>query len=157
MEFRGLKKSVTFRQINHSSPDKVFPLLCPVRESEWLDGWDYKMIYSNSGLIEEGCIFSTAHHGKEPTIWYVTKHDAKKYKVEFVRISPGEEVVKIMIDLLDNENGYTTSEITYEYTGLNETRNAWIQNKMEREFTESMIWWEKAINYYLETGKKLQK
>ena len=157
MEFPGIKKSLTYLQINNAQPEMVFPLLCPVREKDWIDGWDYKMIFSRSGLIEEGCIFSTVHQGKEPTIWYVTRHDVKNYIVEFVRISPGEEVVKIIIALQGQDNGTTTAEITYEYTGLNEIRNKWIKNQMESDFTESMIWWEKAINYYLKTGKKLMK
>jgi len=157
MEFKGIRVSKTFNQINHATPGVIFPLLCPVREKEWIDGWDYEMIYSRSGFIEEGCIFSTPHHGIEPTIWYVTKYDQDTYTIEFVRISPGEEVVKIRIVLLDNNNGNTTSEITYEYTGLTEEKNTWILNQLDADFHESMIWWEKAINYYLKTGQKLLK
>ena len=36
----------TYRQTIDATPEKVFPLLCPVREAEWLDGWQYAMIYS---------------------------------------------------------------------------------------------------------------
>ena len=27
-----------------ASPDLIFPLLCPVREAEWIDGWSCEMI-----------------------------------------------------------------------------------------------------------------
>jgi hypothetical protein len=50
-------------------PDLVFPLLCPVREYEWLDGWECEMIYSTSGIAEDSCIFKTAHAGR--MIWSV--------------------------------------------------------------------------------------
>lgn len=30
-----------------------------MREAEWLDGWKHNMIYSESGLVEEGAVFST--------------------------------------------------------------------------------------------------
>lgn len=42
-----------------------------------------------------GCVFLTPHHGNEQTIWYVTEYDIENYKIEFVRVTPKEEVVKI--------------------------------------------------------------
>lgn len=155
MEFKGIQESRTYKQIHNAKPEIVFPLLCPVREKDWLPGWDYNMIYSKSGLIEKGCVFSTPQHGKEQTIWYVTEHDSENYKIEFVRVTPNEEVVRINIFLVDNENGTTTSNLTYQYTGLNESKNAWIKDKLDNEFKESMMEWEVAINYYIEQGKKL--
>lgn len=53
----------SYRQTIDAPPETVFPLLCPVREAEWLDGWEYEMIYSMSGLIEKGAAFSTANPG----------------------------------------------------------------------------------------------
>lgn len=41
------------------TPDEVFPLLCPVLEYEWLDDWTCAMQYSESGVAERGCAFST--------------------------------------------------------------------------------------------------
>lgn len=155
MEFKGIQASRTYKQINNASPDVVFPLLCPVREKDWINGWDYKMIFSKSGLIEKDCVFSTPHHGNEQTIWYVTEHDKENFKIEFVRVTPNEEVVKINIYLIDNGNGTTTSNITYQYTTLNNNKNLWIKEKLDSEFKENMIEWENAINFYIETGKKL--
>jgi len=152
-----MQVSKTFNQINNAPPETVFPLLCPVREKDWIDGWEYTMIFSNSGLIEKGCVFSTPHHGKEKTIWYVTEHDKVSFRVEFVRFTPNDEVVKINIKLTDNGDETTTSCIRYQYTALSDNKNDWIQNELDKEFNNSMTWWEKAINYYLENGEKLLK
>ncbi len=157
MNFQGQQATRTYKQINNAKPDTVFPLLCPVREKEWLDGWDYTMIFSSSGVIEKGCVFSTPHHGKEQTIWYVTEHDRKNHLIEFVRVTPSEEVVRINISLAGNMDGTTTSTIAYQYTALSPAKNYWIQNNLDEEFLESMIWWEKAINYFLEKGEKLME
>ena len=157
MKFIGIQVSKTYKQINNAKPEVVFPLLCPVREKEWIDGWDYKMIFSKSGLIEKDCVFSTPHHENEETIWYVTVHDTVNYKLEFVRFTLNEAVVKINIKLDDNGNGTTSSNITYQYTALNESKNSWIKEKFDIEFKENMIWWEKAINYYIAKGEKLLK
>jgi hypothetical protein len=157
MEFKGIQESKTYQQVNSAPPEVVFPLLCPVREKDWLDGWEYSMIFSGSGLIEKGCVFSTPHHGTEQTIWYVTEHDSKNFKIEFIRVTPDEEVVKINIFLVDNGNGTTISNIIYQYTGLCESKNYWIKEKLDNEFKENMIWWEKAINHYINKGEKLLK
>jgi len=157
MEFQGIQVSKTYQQINLAAPKEVFPLLCPVREKDWLEGWDYTMIHSESGLIEEGCVFSTPHHGQHDTIWYVTVYDKINFEIEFVRVTPEEEVVRINIRLNGREDGTTTSRISYEYTALNEQKNKWLKTKFEDSFRESMIWWEKAINHYLRTGEMLKK
>ena len=30
-------------------PEKIFPLLCPVREKEWIPGWHAETVYLASG------------------------------------------------------------------------------------------------------------
>jgi hypothetical protein len=34
-------------------PEKVFPLLCPVREYDWVEPWKCEMIYTDSGFVED--------------------------------------------------------------------------------------------------------
>jgi len=34
-------------QTNPAMPEKLFPLLCPVRAADWLPGWEYRLIYSD--------------------------------------------------------------------------------------------------------------
>lgn len=153
----NVRKTLTYRQLNTGNIQAVFPLLCPVRERDWLDGWQCTLVHSHSGLIEPGCVFTTPHHGKQETTWYVTQHDPIHYSVEFVRITPGESIVKINIALQPISHDSTETSITYEYTSLNETQNRFIQTELEHEFKRSMMWWEKAINHYLSTGEKLLK
>ncbi len=40
-------------------PELVFPLLCPVRETEWVIDWKPKVVFSESGLAEADCVFIT--------------------------------------------------------------------------------------------------
>ena len=151
------QKEFTYKQINDAILEKVFPLLCPVREKDWLDGWEYKMIYSKSGLVEKNCVFSTPHHGKFDTIWYVSHYDPNKFIVEFIRVTPNESVVKINISLSPAEGNRTNTNINYQYTGLSDEQNYFIENGLEDQFQKNMKWWEKAINHYLLTGEKLLK
>lgn len=157
MKFTGIQKTFNYTQINIGSQEEIFPLLCPVREAEWIDGWEYEMIYSKSGLAELNCVFATPHKGDLKTIWQITEYDFNNYKIEFVRVTPKENIVKINIELEYVDNNKTKSHITYQYTGLNKKYNDFIENDLESSFKNSMLYWEKAINHYLKTGDKLLK
>lgn len=157
MSFQGTQKTFCYIQVNKGSVNDVFPLLCPVREKDWLDGWNYRMIHSKSGFIEKDCVFTTPHHGEHETVWYVPLYDPLDYKIEFLRVTPGENVVRINIDLEEIAEKVTNVHIHYQYTALNEEANLYIENQLKDDFCEFMEWWEKSINHYLETGEKLLK
>lgn len=151
------QKTFSYQQINNGSVAEVFPLLCPVREKDWLDGWDYKMIHSNSGLIEKNCVFTTPHHGEHETVWHVTQYEISTHTIEFLRVTPGLNVVKINIDLEEINSKQTKTHIKYQYTALNEAQKKFIEKELYQSFRDSMHWWEKAINHYLESGTMLKK
>lgn len=155
--FQSKRITKTYRQITLATPDKVFPLLCPVLEKEWIDGWEYEMIYSISGVAEKGCIFQTPSPGNVRTTWYTTRYEPEQFSIEFVRVTPGEMVVRIYIKLIDNHNGTTAADISYEYTSLSATGNRWIEDESGPAFIANMTYWENAINHYLQTGAKLLK
>jgi len=156
MEFTGIQKTFSYTQINNGNIENVFPLLCPVREKDWLDGWNYKMIHSKSGVIEKNCVFTT-QNGELETTWHITQYDKLDYKIEFLRVTPSENVVRINIQLERINKEQTKVFINYQYTALNENQNEFINTELEHSFTKSMEWWEKAINHYLETGNLLKK
>ena len=152
-----MQRTLTFTQRNVAPPDRVFPLLCPVREAEWLDGWAYKMVHSNSGLIELNCVFLTPHHGAHPTVWQVTEYDPASFQIEFIRVTPGEVIVQIQIQLTPAGEDHTHTHIAYRYTPLSEQYARYVEQELPQAFDRDMQWWEKAINHYLKTGHKLMR
>ena len=42
----------TYTQGLAGTPEVVFPLLCPVREADWIDGWDPVLVASETGVAE---------------------------------------------------------------------------------------------------------
>lgn len=157
MAFRGIQKTFSYKQINEGNIEAVFPLLCPVREKDWLDGWKYKMIHSKSGLIEKDCVFTTPYKKEKKTVWQVTQYCKENKIIEFLRVTPNENVVRINIKLTEKSENQTFVDIEYKHTALNEKQNNFIENKLNKGFNNAMIWWEKAINHYLKTGKMLKK
>lgn len=139
-------------QTNLAPPEKVFPLLCPVREAEWAPGWEYRLIYSSSGVAEAGCVFGTPNPDGSETIWQVTEYEPNT-SIRFAWVRPGMIATQIDIHLQPREDGKTTAHIQYSYTGLSPAGNAELAGYTEGWFRDKMLEWEDAINEYLQTGR----
>jgi hypothetical protein len=156
-DFKPKRITRTYCQIINSTPGTVFPLLCPVREAEWLDGWNYRMIYSRSGLVEEGAVFSTSHPGEEDTIWMVVNYNPEKFQVDFARVTPKSKTCLLKIAVRPKDEQHSFVDISYTYTAIAHEGNEFIAHFTESEFLKAVTFWEKAMNVYLETGTMLKK
>ncbi len=156
-DFKAKHVTKEYCQTIYASPDKAFPLLCPVREAEWLDGWRYTMIYSQSGLVEEGAVFSTPHDGEPDTFWVVTKHDLSNLSVEFTRFTHQSRicVLKIGVRLRDESSSYV--DIAYTYTSISPAGNKFIDEFTDDVFRADMKHWENSVNHFLKTGEQLKR
>jgi len=146
-----------YRQTINARPETVFPLLCPVREAEWLDGWCAHMIYSLSGVIEEGAVFRTSKKGEADTIWIVTKHDAASKEIQFVRFTPDSRTCVLDISVISKGGHQSFVDIAYTYTAIAPKGNDFIDGFSEEAFLEDVLFWEKSMNYFLQTGKRLAR
>ena len=86
----------SYTQKLRGKPADVFPLLCPVREREWAEGWDPLAVYSTSGFAENDCIFTTGEENPE-SFWVITDFDPLRYRLEIVKVTPGMTVARITI------------------------------------------------------------
>ena len=147
----------SYEQTINADPSKVFDLLCPVKEALWLDGWDYTLLHSESGLAEEGCVFLSRQEGEKDTIWMITKRDVHSREIEFVRATPESRIARLIIAVDEKAANISKVKITYVITALCEKGNIFLEAFTEEKFTEAMKFWEKSMNYYLKTGKKLRQ
>ena len=142
--------SRTYVQRLVAPPEAVFPLLCPVREADWIPGWDPLLVVSRSGVAEEDCVFITRSEADD-TIWYVTDYQPKAGFIAFVRTTPGLTACRLLIQLAATPEG-STATITYAHTSLGERGDAFVEAFAEAKFLGEMQSWEKRINHYLATG-----
>ncbi len=154
--FEAKRVTRTYAQKILASPERIFPLLCPVRESEWLEGWSAEMVYSKSGFAEEGCIFKTHRHNEAEAddIWVITRHEP--LSVEFVIVTPEFLAGQLRIRLEARDDNATTSHVAYTFTSLGERGDVFIDSFTESEFNRRMQWWEKSMNHFLQTGERLE-
>lgn len=126
-------------------PEEVFPLLCPVREYEWLAGWDCRMLYSESGVAEDNCLFATNFHG-QPMIWTVVRYEPPRC-IEFSMVAPGALAVRLRIQLEADGSG-TRIRWVRTFTGLsaegNEQTGDW-KTERDADLTDGLA-------YFLRTG-----
>ena len=169
--FKACRVAYEYTQTNPASPERVFPLLCPVREADWIPGWRYKLIYSESGVAELGCIFTTedppvesdkyssrsnGRDGKPTeTTWICVDYDPAAFRIAYVWIRPGMVATELWIKLTTANNGQTHSHIRFRYTGLSAEGNHLVESYDRSWFEAKMRGWEGSINHYLTTGKMI--
>jgi hypothetical protein len=156
-DFHPRRVTRSYRQTICADPETVFPLLCPVREVEWLDGWQYEMIYSESGLAEEGAVFSTSQSGEEDTIWMVTRHEPASMEVQFARFTHRSRTCLLNISVHPKGAEQSFVDITYSYTGLSNEGNEFVDTFTREAFLEAITFWEKSMNHFLRKGERLKK
>ncbi len=137
-----------------ADPQQVFPMLCPVREYEWIEPWRCRLLYSESGVAENNCIFETdfPHNGGRET--WIVSHYEKDGGIEFVRFTPDEKVIKLDIRLYNTRTGGTRLLWRKTYTGLSPEGNRVIA-AMADDFEPEAERIARMLNHYLKTGSML--
>lgn len=135
--------------------DEIFPLLCPVREYDWIQPWQCEMVYTDSGRAELDCVFKTnfPDDGPEDT-WVVSRYDPPKY-IEFVRINPIRSI-RYCIDVIQQEDGSTKAIWKQVITGLNSEGDNLVAGFTDEAYYGEMSMLQNMINHFLKTGEMLK-
>lgn len=142
----------TVMQLN-ADPESVFPLLCPVRETEWIDTWKCEMVYTDSGQAEADCVFKTAFPADGPEdVWVVSRYEPPRV-IEFIRTNP-LRVMRYTISLERAAPG-TRAVWTQLITGLSPEGDRWVAALDDAAFARRMGDLERMLNHYLATGRML--
>jgi hypothetical protein len=144
----------TYTQQLVAEPAAVFPLLCPVREADWIEGWDPISVLTTSGVAESDCVFVT---GASPNsaIWYVTRHDLVRGAVEMLKITPLVTACRLTIQLRAIGSG-SEAKISYTHTSLGPEGDAFVASFTDEFYRKFMQDWEARINHYLVHGSALR-
>lgn len=134
----------------HFSPESIFPLLCPVREYDWIPHWKCKIVYSNSGYAELGCVFQTYlddYHGTET---WVVSHYEKSKKIAFIRT--GQRRTTRYEILLKRNASITSLFWNQEITRLDESGTNLISQNTSENFETMMQSLEQLLTDYLKAN-----
>lgn len=140
----------TYTQRLVAEPSAVFPLLCPVREADWIDGWDPISVIAHSGVAEPDCVFVTAASPND-AVWYITRHERDNGFVEMIKITPLVTACRLTIQLHAIATG-SEAIVTYTHTSLGPEGDAFVASFTDDYYRQFMEDWEARINHYLEHG-----
>ena len=152
---QSLREHRSFTHHIPTLPGEVFPLLCPVREFEWLSGWQCAMVHSQSGKAEKGAVFITETPGEEPTVWTISRHDPAARVVEFVCVTPGSRVRVLEIACVENPSGGTDLTWTHDYTALGKAGEAFLSNFTPEAYRKTMSFVTRSLDHFCRTGLRL--
>lgn len=153
MQNKYVKKPIrvtrTYTQKMVARAEKVFPLLCPIKEIDWVEGWPLKSVLSESGFAEENCIFYTENENKDDSIWMITRHLPESFFVEMVKITLSETACKLRIQLKQTGENSCDSTISYTHIALSDDGEKFVKNFTDENYEKMMKGWESQINNYL--------
>jgi hypothetical protein len=135
-------------------PSVVFPLLCPVREYDWIDGWQCEMVYSDSGVAEDRCVFITRFPNEPELVWMCVRFEPAAGKLRYVVTGPGSHVETLDIEVDEVEGG---SRLNWRrtYTALTEDGEKWMREWTGAPLDEEQRLLARALDHYCRTGDRL--
>lgn len=148
------RRVFTYRGALDSPPERAFPLLTPLRENEWIEGWHADVVYSRSGDAEDNAIFATRIATGET--WVTTRYEPAQGRVEYTIFGGGHAVMRMDLLVRNNEEGVTELTIVRTYTGLD-----WFGRRLVSRLEEAKVQEENArirrqMNHFLTTGTMLR-
>lgn len=145
----------TYVQTVDAKIDDVFPLLCPVEEIKWAPGWNPELVITESGVVEEDCMFNTATNGSKE-FWHFMNYDKKEYSFDLLHLTPGVTHRKLAVTLTPISNTKTACQISETLTALSDEGKKSVDKRTKEKYDEFMKHWEMSINYYLKHGKMIE-
>ncbi|BCS88611.1 hypothetical protein [Pseudodesulfovibrio sediminis] len=131
----------------------IWPLLCPVREYNWIEDWQCDLLHSISGVNELGCVFRTAFPTEGgPEVWLTSRFEPYEY-LEFVRTND-QRIIHYTVQIKES-HGSTTLLWTQHVTALNSDGHIYLEDKPQRFATQMKVL-ETMLDHYLKTGAMLR-
>jgi hypothetical protein len=155
---KGERFDYTHEIILHSSKDKIFPLLCPVREYEWFNDWKCTMVYAESGVAENNCIFYTKMGFPlfKKQVFHVIKYEPNE-NITFLIYINGIATIVFGGTLEQLKNDTCKLTVFYKATGLSGFGNLFLRYKGKKEIEKNTRNIEMDLVYWLENNKKRPK
>jgi hypothetical protein len=142
--------------------NRVFPLACPYEEYKWIEGWDCDIIRSESGKIEDGCIFTEKRsvpllHDSDDgaTTWYAVLYDPEDFRLHFVLVTP-ISIIRYEIEMEDRGDDTTDIKLGLTLTALNERGNTFIDRGGKGRVSAMLTGLGHMLKHYCETGEMLK-
>jgi hypothetical protein len=146
----------------HAPAARVFALLCPVAEYDWIDGWDCSLVFTDSGTNEEGCIFTESIMGPVlagshvDSTWITNHYDEENRHIQFVIFVHELAAIRYDVTLTERDNGLTRVEMGFEITAVSDEIDCLSDEEIRARLMTIVAFLSKALKHYCETGEMLK-
>ena len=138
-----------------AAPAAVFPLLCPVREYEWVPGWSCELLFTASGVAEKGAIFRTdSPSGQGRMTWVMSAYEPAE-RIEFSCVATDGLVMRLGIGLQGRDGG-TALRWTREYTATGAEGAAWLAALRAEDIDARTDMLLRRLSHFAQTGTMLK-
>ena len=136
-------------------PRDVFPLLCPVREYEWIPSWSCVMAYSESGVAELDAVFQTVGPLRKKIVWTLITFEPDQL-VEYLMVAGRDMVVRLSIWLANGASESTDITWRMLFTAMSlPGKTILARHFSEEKFAAMLELREKELRHFLATGTML--
>ena len=132
--------------------ESLFPLFSAEGEKLWVPGWDYENIMGSNDLHEDYVFLTKNHdHASTDAIWLVKKYDPESFFVQFYKVEPEDKVGVISVRCISIDMCNTEVEVTYEYIGLSEKGNEFVDGFTSTQYKEFIGEWNSLLVSYFKS------
>ena len=135
-------------------PEKIFPLLCPVLEYDWIPDWRCTMFWSRTGVAEKDVIFHTKEAFGRKAVWTCITYEPDSL-IEYLVVSGKDVIMRLTLSL--KKKSAEKTEMTWRmlFTMTSLLGRGVIEKSFSKEkFKAFTRLREQQINDYLEYGPK---
>jgi len=130
----------------------LFPLFSAEGEKLWVPGWDYVNIMESKDLHEDYVFLTKNHdHASTDAIWLVKRYQPEIHLVQFYKVEPEDKVGIVTVQCKKIAEGLTQVEVSYEYIGLSQQGNEFIEGFTSTEYKAFIVEWKNLLLSYFES------
>ena len=100
----------------------------------------------DDATVEDGMWLTT--ESARQTIWRVQKFDRAAHEAEYLRVTPGNRVMTVHVQLAAESEG-TLATVTYRALAISDVGRAWLETFTADRFAQMLREWEQLIATYL--------
>lgn len=132
-------------------PSRVFPLLCPVREYDWIFDWTCEMVHSKSGVAELDCVFRTNFPDSPGSVWTCSRYEPDR-AIDYVVFCPGMHVQHLSIRLSEVSPDKTRLEWTRLFTAISPDGDTALEEAAATRLPAIDAKLKESLQHYFATG-----
>jgi hypothetical protein len=133
----------------------VFPLLCPLREHEWIPTWKAEILYSQSGHAELDCTFTTDSPAEGKRTWICTRYEPD-FAISYTSYSEAGYVMCLDITLRPVGTDFTEVTWLRRFVATTTSGKDWMNSLDPTAAAKATQKLASLLDHFLTTGTMLR-